>query len=87
MKKIFLLILILSFTACTNFSSNVDKTKSKVGKFKVNNEECPPQAERTLKDVLCKEKATPDQESTIIAKEKAAKFKKKLSTFFKKKKN
>ncbi|MBD1157473.1 hypothetical protein IDH10_04870 [Pelagibacterales bacterium SAG-MED20] len=48
MKKILLMILLLSFTAC-------GAVKDKVGSFKPNTGECPPQAERTLSDIICKE--------------------------------
>ena len=43
MKKMFLIILMLSFTACNSIP------KPNVGK-------CPPKGERTLADIICQEK-------------------------------
>jgi hypothetical protein len=48
MKKILLMILLLGFAACGT-------VKDKVGGFKPNTGECPPKAERTLSDIICKE--------------------------------
>ena len=48
MKKIFMLMLLLSFTACGTISDKAGKLKPNVG-------ECPPQAERSLSDIICKE--------------------------------
>ena len=48
MKKMFMLILLLSFTACGTISDKAGKLKPNVG-------ECPPQAERSLSDIICKE--------------------------------
>jgi len=47
-KKIGLLILFFSITACTTI-------KDKTSGLKNISETCPPKAERTLKDILCKE--------------------------------
>jgi len=47
-KKIGLTILLLSMTACA-------AVKEKTSGFKKINDTCPPQSERTLKDILCKE--------------------------------
>ena len=48
MKKMFMLILLSSFTACGTISDKAGKLKPNVG-------ECPPQAERSLSDIICKE--------------------------------
>jgi len=48
MKKIIMLILLSSFTACGTISDKAGKLKPNVG-------ECPPQAERSLSDIICKE--------------------------------
>ena len=48
MKKIFMLMLLLSFTACGTISDKAGKLIPNVG-------ECPPQAERSLSDIVCKE--------------------------------
>ena len=48
MNKIFLIIIILAFSACNTISS--------VGKKLVpNTGECPPKEERTLSDIVCQE--------------------------------
>ena len=49
MKKIILMILILSFTACSS-------VKNKVGGYTPNIGECPPKGERGISDIFCKEK-------------------------------
>jgi hypothetical protein len=48
MKKIFLTIILLCFASCGTISEKTNKIKPNTG-------ECPPQAERTLSDILCKE--------------------------------
>ena len=48
MKKIIMMFLMLGFTACSTISDKVDKLIPNVG-------ECPPQSERTLSDIVCKE--------------------------------
>ena len=48
MKKIFMLMLLLSFTACGAISDKAGKLIPNVG-------ECPPEAERSLSDIICKE--------------------------------
>jgi len=48
MKKIFMLMLLLSFTACGTISDKAGKLIPNVG-------ECPPEAERSLSDIICKE--------------------------------
>ena len=47
-KKIGLTILFLIITSCAT-------VKEKTSGFKKINETCPPQSERTLKNILCKE--------------------------------
>ena len=47
-KKMSLLILLLSISACAT-------VKEKAGGLKKIGSECPPKAERTLKDILCQE--------------------------------
>ena len=47
-KKIGLLILLFSITACATI-------KEKSSGLKKINDTCPPKTERTLKDILCKE--------------------------------
>tara|TARA_B100000767_G_C19644891_1_gene484171 strand:+ start:79 stop:231 length:153 start_codon:yes stop_codon:yes gene_type:complete len=49
MNKIILLVLLLSFTACNTISSVGKKITPNIGT-------CPPQEERTLADIACKEK-------------------------------
>jgi len=48
MKKILLMCLVLSFTACSSVNDKLNLKKPNIGK-------CPPQSERTLADMLCKE--------------------------------
>ena len=47
-KKIGLLVLLLSITACATI-------KDKTSGFKSISDTCPPKGERTLKDIFCKE--------------------------------
>jgi hypothetical protein len=47
-KKIGLIILLLSFSACST-------VKEKASGIKKIGDTCPPKAERSLKDILCKE--------------------------------
>jgi len=49
MNKIFLIIIILTFSACNTISSVGSKLKPNIG-------ECPPKEERTLSDIACQEK-------------------------------
>ena len=48
MKKILLLILLISFTACTTIKEKSSGLKPNIGT-------CPPIDERTLGDILCQE--------------------------------
>ncbi|MDC1010772.1 hypothetical protein OAQ58_00580 [Candidatus Pelagibacter sp.] len=48
MKNIFIMVALLFFTSC-------GAVKDKVGGLKPNTGECPPKAERTLSDIICKE--------------------------------
>ena len=49
MKKLIMIIFAMSLlNSCANVTD-------KVGKLKPNTGECPPQAERTLSDIICKE--------------------------------
>ena len=47
-KKFGLLLLLISITACSSVKENVSGLK-KIG------DTCPPQSERSLKDIFCKE--------------------------------
>ena len=48
MKKILIIITALTLSACSSIGEKAGKLKPNVGK-------CPPQAERTLADILCQE--------------------------------
>tara|TARA_A100001011_G_scaffold396515_1_gene494556 strand:- start:1103 stop:1258 length:156 start_codon:yes stop_codon:yes gene_type:complete len=47
-KKLTLMIILISFTGC-------ETVKEKAGGLKKIGDTCPPKEERTLKDILCKE--------------------------------
>ena len=47
-KKISIIFIMLTFTACTSIRENASKLKPNVGK-------CPPKNERTLADIICQE--------------------------------
>ncbi len=47
-KKIAILIILISFTGC-------ESIKQKTGNLKKPGDTCPPKEERTLKDIFCKE--------------------------------
>ena len=46
MKKLLLIVLMLSFTACSSVTDKISKP---------NTGECPPQSERTIGDIFCTE--------------------------------
>ena len=48
MKKTIIILLLLSFSACSSISDKAGKLKPNIGV-------CPPQSERTLSDIFCKE--------------------------------
>jgi hypothetical protein len=48
MKKIIMMFIMFSFTACSTISDKTKKLKPNIG-------ECPPQSERTISDILCQE--------------------------------
>ena len=48
MKKILLIIMMLSFTACGSISEKAGKLKPNIGT-------CPEKSERKLSDILCRE--------------------------------
>ena len=55
MKKILILISILSFSACSTVNETAGNVKNKLGQLKPNISTCPEKSERTLADILCRE--------------------------------
>ena len=55
MKKIILILSIISLTACNTVSEKTSKLKPNLSKLKPNIGTCPEKSERTLKDILCRE--------------------------------
>ena len=49
MKKIFLAVLLMSFTGCSTITEKAGKLVPNIG-------ECPPKGERAFSDILCQEK-------------------------------